>query len=176
MLKIVVSLRFFLLYYKIIILINRLNPFDSCSCKVGFTGDGVSCVDSNECEAQTDDCAADAKCKNTIGSYDCTCENGYSGDGFVCNDINECAVGTDLCSDLASCHNTEGSYDCICTQGYDGDGRSCEDVDECQNNACDENASVSILSIEVIFQTPYMTRNDVENSVHKHYRELFMRL
>ena len=29
-------------------------------------------------------CHGDAKCENTIGSYECVCKKGYTGDGFYC--------------------------------------------------------------------------------------------
>ena len=41
-------------------------------------------TDIDECTEATDPCAANAKCKDTIGSYDCECHKGFSGDGYTC--------------------------------------------------------------------------------------------
>ncbi len=68
------------------------------------------CVDVDECAAGTDNCALNAVCSNTIGSFDCFCNAGYSGDGVTCTDIDECALGTDDCAVTATCTNTAGSF------------------------------------------------------------------
>ena len=41
-------------------------------------------IDIDECEANTHDCAAEADCKNTEGSFMCTCHDGYQGNGKTC--------------------------------------------------------------------------------------------
>ena len=51
----------------------------SCSCKAGFTGNGFTCADTNECKDDTDGCHANATCTNTYGSYSCSCKTGLSG-------------------------------------------------------------------------------------------------
>ena len=40
--------------------------------------------DVNECSLGTHDCAAEATCTDTDGSYTCTCNTGYDGDGTDC--------------------------------------------------------------------------------------------
>ena len=45
----------------------------------------VSFTDFDECTAGTDNCAEDATCMNTDGSFACTCNTGYTGDGAICN-------------------------------------------------------------------------------------------
>ena len=40
--------------------------------------------DVNECQTDTDNCAANAVCANSGGSFDCTCNPEFSGDGVVC--------------------------------------------------------------------------------------------
>ena len=41
-------------------------------------------LDVDECALGTDNCAANAICTNTDGSYTCACNTGYSGDGITC--------------------------------------------------------------------------------------------
>ncbi|XP_075452916.1 nidogen-1 [Ascaphus truei] len=53
-----------------------------CACLSGFSGDGRSCVDVDECEASQ--CHPDAVCYNIPGSFACRCKAGYSGNGFQC--------------------------------------------------------------------------------------------
>ncbi|XP_027054846.1 uncharacterized protein LOC113681912 [Pocillopora damicornis] len=59
------------------------NTFGSyeCKCKDGFTGNGFSCKDINEC-AEGSKCNKDAVCTNSPGSYHCKCKMGFSGNGF----------------------------------------------------------------------------------------------
>ncbi|XP_007892037.1 nidogen-1 [Callorhinchus milii] len=53
-----------------------------CTCLPGFTGDGKSCEDIDEC--QPNRCHPYAQCYNTPGSFSCQCGPGYQGDGFQC--------------------------------------------------------------------------------------------
>src|SRR6185369_2833061 len=41
----------------------------ACVCKAGFTGDGQSCSDVDECAASTSTCATHATCTNTPGAF-----------------------------------------------------------------------------------------------------------
>ena len=43
--------------------------------------------DVNECNTGGHNCHSEAKCNNTIGSFNCTCNEGYSGDGRSCAGI-----------------------------------------------------------------------------------------
>ena len=88
---------------------NCTDTFGSfeCTCNSGFEGDGVNCtsksnsenfffvsnnlmffclfLDINECASdRLNDCDENARCIDTIGSYNCTCNSGYEGDGFGC--------------------------------------------------------------------------------------------
>lgn len=64
----------------------------SCSCRPGWSGDGVDCVDDDECEMNAHNCDANASCSNTEGSFTCACNSEYTGDGFSC--VEEmCAAG-----------------------------------------------------------------------------------
>lgn len=75
-----------------------------CACTTGYTGNGVICTskklyilkmhwcmlnmtltaDIDECNLGTHDCAVDAMCTDSNGSYTCTCNTGYAGDGKTC--------------------------------------------------------------------------------------------
>ena len=44
---------------------------------LGWTGDGRSCTDMDECAVGTHQCGAHAQCANADGSYTCTCDDGY---------------------------------------------------------------------------------------------------
>ena len=41
-------------------------------------------TDFNECELDMDQCAINATCSNTEGSYECSCNTGFTGDGTLC--------------------------------------------------------------------------------------------
>ena len=88
----------------------------TCNCLNGWTGDGESCADINECD-------------------DGSCNDGFNGDGFDFPDINEC--GNDPCGFNTVCISTHGAFECECAIGYKGDamigcsnidGKVCEDV------------------------------------------------
>jgi hypothetical protein len=119
------------------------------SCPNGTTGDGVTCTDINECDANNGGCDANATCTNAASSGDapsCTCNNGYQGDGQDCNDVDECAANNGDCHVNASCTDAPQAGDdpiCMCDYGYDGDGQSCTDIDECatNNGGCPTNAT-----------------------------------
>ncbi|XP_078485768.1 uncharacterized protein LOC100177897 [Ciona intestinalis] len=120
--------------------INTFGGFH-CICKEGYTGDGITCLNINECNASTT-CHTKATCTDNQGSYTCTCNDGYTGDGQSCNDTDECSEAQNDCDISATCQNTEGSYTCTCNAGYTGNGTSCQNLNECDfdMNGCDQNA------------------------------------
>ncbi|XP_039611866.1 uncharacterized protein LOC120531013 isoform X2 [Polypterus senegalus] len=91
-----------------------------CKCSSGFKGNGLHCVDVDECrEGMPLQCLSHASCVNTFGSYLCKCPAGYEGDGvYACLDVDECFRGLSQCNGNATCVNTLGSYACTCPRGY----------------------------------------------------------
>lgn len=97
-----------------------------CYCASGYTGDGRSCADIDECSL-SHGCDSSATCQNTDGSYTCSCINGYTGDGMTCRDVDECTLNSHDCDANAKCTNTPGSFTCECDHNshYHGNGKTC---------------------------------------------------
>ena len=92
-------------------------------------------IDIDECAGNSSVCDLNAKCNNTIGSYECHCLPGFTGNGSLCQgknagiiegnfllfcvDIDECAGNSSLCNPNAECYNIIGSYICYCHSGYE---------------------------------------------------------
>ncbi len=114
-----------------------------CTCRPGFSGNGFSCTDLDECQSNNGGCDPNAQCTNTAGSRTCTCFNGYTGEGLSCTDVNECLANNGGCAANATCSNLPGSRSCTCPSGSSGNGVTCSDVNECltNNGGCDVNAT-----------------------------------
>ncbi|CAH3192117.1 unnamed protein product, partial [Porites evermanni] len=106
---------------------NTLGSY-KCQCGTGYTGDGFSCTDIDECSSGHQ-CDSSATCHNTDGSYTCTCNSGYSGNGRTCRgtNVDECFLNAHDCDSHAICTNTGGSFTCKCdgNANYYGDGKTC---------------------------------------------------
>ncbi|CAM4341818.1 unnamed protein product [Leuciscus chuanchicus] len=109
----------------------------SCTCEPGYipsngnktfiAGQGVQCIDINECVAGSAVCGPNAECVNSVGGYSCTCKPGYissngkeifiAGQGVQCIDRNEC-YNPSFCGINATCHNTPGAFYCTCAEGF----------------------------------------------------------
>ncbi|XP_064397056.1 sushi, von Willebrand factor type A, EGF and pentraxin domain-containing protein 1-like isoform X3 [Halichondria panicea] len=97
-----------------------------CECLRGFQGDGLTCVDVDECARGSGNCDENANCINTEGGHSCVCRPGYRGGGLDCQNIDECSEASHSCHQRAICTDTEGSFTCVCRPGFEGDGFSCE--------------------------------------------------
>ena len=84
---------------------NNFGGGFTCACNSGFFGDGINCVDVNECD-NDNQCPENASCVNFDGGFSCSCNEGF--DGPTCEDIDECTLMLDNCADHALCSNTEG--------------------------------------------------------------------
>lgn len=102
-----------------------------CKCKQFWTGDGKSCVDTNECLSKNGGCDANALCTNQPGAEPtCACIKGFNGNGIKCFDDDECKAVPAPCTQHAACNNTPGSFECVCDSGFSGT-TVCQDIDEC---------------------------------------------
>lgn len=118
----------------------------TCSCDGGFSFDGETCADVDECALSP---CGNGECENVEGSYECDCMDGYTTEQGTCVDVNECLSGNP-CGDYERCSNVEGSFicdclqaffrdgegDCVCADGYRASGSECVDVDECLTSPC----------------------------------------
>lgn len=104
------------LYVQDIYLISFKGSYQ-CRCQDGFTGNGISCRDINECLTNNGGCDQNAQCINTEGSFKCECDAGFKGDGYNCVDIDECTNDPTLCEN-GQCLNYPGSFRCECERGF----------------------------------------------------------
>jgi hypothetical protein len=133
--------------------INSVGSY-SCHCPIGFSGDGRSCRDIDECQMGISNCSSphsNAFCINTIGSYECQCKTGYSGPLT----LKTCPEGAIRLYTQEECAALQGIFysngECLKPQGgsFSFDNRpqclACSDINECTpgRNTCPANSVCS---------------------------------
>ena len=61
-------------------------------CAAGFTGNGTTCTNIDECATGVHVCHANALCTDTAGSYTCACKSGFTGSGVSCSGERVCSM------------------------------------------------------------------------------------
>ena len=132
-----------------------------CICDFGYKGDGVSCVDIDECQLGHDNCQPHQSCINSDGGFTCLDNEKMPLMHFKrkrrSTTIGKpCYDGSNDCDPLATCvpDNNVLGYDCICQDGFLGSGFNspglgdnqktnpgCHDINECEtgNGGCKSN-------------------------------------
>jgi hypothetical protein len=101
-----------------------------CTCKDGFTGDGLTCSSADPCAGVT--CGINALCE----AGECVCDAGFVGDANT-----ECTL-PDPCDGVTCDANaTCGGGFCTCNFGWTGDGLSCVKANPCDGVTCGTNAT-----------------------------------
>ncbi|XP_078725599.1 uncharacterized protein LOC144942674 [Lampetra fluviatilis] len=112
-------------------------------CPVGYSGNGRSCLDVDECDG-TSLCGGGGSCTNSPGSFTCSCLPGYR--GHLCMDVDECVESPNVCNSSQNCMNTLGSFLCTCklgTSGSDCTESPCPGL-SCPESYCDNNGTCSV--------------------------------
>ena len=93
----------------------------TCDCVDGYSGDGTSCEDIDECDPgnPVPACDANEACTNLPGSYACSCVPGFEDVDGVCTNIDDCAQAP--CLNASICVDGIEAYTCACAGDFDGD-------------------------------------------------------
>ncbi|XP_071948053.1 uncharacterized protein [Antedon mediterranea] len=115
-----------------------------CECNSGYMGDGVTCVDIDECSLETDGCSQ--TCANTAGSFTCGCNTGFElqNDTVSCNPLAGMECTNNPCDAFSQCIlDNSGNPTCTCNNGYvAASATTCQNIDECASsntNQCETN-------------------------------------
>jgi len=130
----------------------------SCGdCPSGYSGDGKTCADVDDCAANKNTCGAKGKCADAgTNKLACKCSAGYgleNADAAIqkCILVSACGSDEDDCVSGAKCAHVKGTtkHTCTCPTGYAGDGKTgdgmkgCVDVNGCKDSPCNSLTSCS---------------------------------
>ena len=119
---------------------NTLGSYQ-CSCRPGFTFNGVSCEDIDEC-SMPDTCSTTpgSLCLNTLGSFECRCPTGLIKANGQCSFVRLCEQSSPCGS--GQCMDVPQSYRCSCPNGFQFINGTCVAINQCiLLNPCGPGAS-----------------------------------
>ncbi|XP_017464514.1 PREDICTED: cubilin homolog [Rhagoletis zephyria] len=134
---------------------NLPGSFKCNPCPTGYTGNGISCSDIDECSINNGGCSIQPKvsCINTEGSYHCSsCPAGWEGNGKLCeSNAPESCESNNVCYDKAKCDYVSNTVVCTCPPGMYGHGFGVEgcsvstSTNLCANHTCQNNGTCEVL-------------------------------
>ncbi|XP_075162494.1 cubilin homolog [Haematobia irritans] len=131
--------------------INLPGSFKCGPCPIGYSGNGVTCIDMDECSINNGGCSLQPKvrCINTEGSFHCgRCPLGWTGDGHSCEltQSNSCNR-EEICHPQAKCEYISNVATCTCPHGMFGHGfgpTGCHSTpisNSCEQHICQNNGT-----------------------------------
>ncbi|XP_071946555.1 IgGFc-binding protein-like isoform X2 [Antedon mediterranea] len=106
-----------------------------CHCRAGYSGDGVTCTDIDECSSNP---CINGVCINLNNFYTCNCDVGWRDAAYNCDVYNGCV--SNPCQNGGTCTILDSEYNCTCALGYTG--TECgTDIDDCANEPCRNGAT-----------------------------------
>ncbi|TRY92163.1 hypothetical protein DNTS_015087 [Danionella cerebrum] len=146
-----------------------------CTCKEGYsnghenmtftTGQGVECIDRNECE-DPGYCGPNAQCHNIPGDSYCICtpgftlktgETNFTGNYLGCESV--CVLDPSICG-TGECQISKDGYECVCKSGFTNYGLQ-------QSKCAELNCDTFITSESPSFEAFLMAIDDLLSKVTK---------